>query len=210
MAEFVFYHVGQKVTDRLGTRYALMAGESEHVVAPRTSLGCDADFGHRTLEISIMRIAHFALVTTTALLAACASDGSTAPSQKTPGIESRLAAVAAAPIVSLSDASVTMMVAVTSSLNEVVSGGVCAQVIEARLPAGTSWTDVTSTSSVCSMLAAQLMPGATLNISAIADQPKIRAVAGSGASIVLRVRHSLSGASASYMLQSNEITWRVP
>jgi hypothetical protein len=157
-----------------------------------------------------MRIARFALAASTALIAACASDGATSPTTPRP-IESRLAAVAVAPTsVSVSDANVTMKVAVTSSLAEPVTGGVCAQTIEARTPNGTSWTDVTSTSAVCPALAAQLMPGATLNISAIADMSKVRAVAGSGTSIVLRARHSLAGASSTYMLQSNEVTWQLP
>ena len=98
----------------------------------------------------------------------------------------------------------------SSSLPEAVSGGVCAQIIEARLASGTAWTNVTSTSAACSMLAAQLLPGGTLNISAIGDQAKIRTVAGSSSSVVLRARHTLAGASTSYTLQSNEITFQLP
>lgn len=156
-----------------------------------------------------MRITRLALLATTALFAACGTDETTAPN--TLGtVDTRLAAVAAAPTSSVADANVTMMVAVTSSLPEAVSGGVCAQIIEARLASGTAWTNVTSTSAACSMLAAQLLPGGTLNISAIGDQSKIRAVAGSSSSVVLRARHTLAGAATSYTLQSNEITYQLP
>lgn len=156
-----------------------------------------------------MRSARLALVATAAVFAACATNESTSPGAPRQ-IESRLAAVAVAPTAKVSDANVTMMVAVTSTLPEVVTGGVCAQTIEARVASSTAWTDVTSTSAVCSAIAAQLMPGATLNISAIADQAKIRTVAGSATSVVLRARHSLAGASATYTLQSNEITFQLP
>ena len=156
-----------------------------------------------------MRITRLALIATTALLAACGTDETTAPN--TSGtVDTRLAAVAAPPTSSVADANVTMMVAITSSLPEAVSGGVCAQIIEARLASGTAWTNVTSTSAACSMLAAQLLPGGTLNISAIGDQAKIRTVAGSSSSVVLRARHTLAGASTSYTLQSNEITYQLP
>jgi hypothetical protein len=156
-----------------------------------------------------MRITRVAVAATALLMAACASDETTSP--PTRSIESRLAAVAVSPTASVSDQSVTMMVSVTSSLPESVSGGVCAQVIEARQPSATSWTDVTSTSAACSTLAAVLAPGSTLRISAIGDQAKLRAVGGaSGASVVLRARHTLAGASTSYTLQSNELTWQLP
>lgn len=156
-----------------------------------------------------MRITRLALVAATALLAACSTDDTTGPNTSGPA-DSRLAAVAAAPTSSVSDANVTMMVSVTSSLPETVTGGVCAQIIEARLASSTAWTDVTSSSAVCSMLAAQLLPGGSLSISAIGDQSKIRAVAGNSGSVVLRARHTLAGASTSYMLQSNEVTYQVP
>ena len=156
-----------------------------------------------------MRITRLALVAATALLAACGTDDSTGPNIHGTG-DTRLAAVATSPTSSVADANVTMMVRVTSSLPETVSGGVCAQVIEARLASSTAWTDVTSTSAACSMLAAQLLPGGTLSISAIGDQSKIRAVAGNSASVVLRARHTLAGASTSYTLQSNEVTYQLP
>jgi hypothetical protein len=155
-----------------------------------------------------MRMTRIALLAATVLATACSSNETTAPAPIT--IETRLAAAAAVPIASLSDANVTMRVAVTSALTETVSGGVCAQIIEARLPAASSWTDVTSSSGVCSANAIMLAPGGTININAIADQAKARGVAGSGTSLVLRARHTLAGASANYILQSNEVTWQLP
>jgi hypothetical protein len=156
-----------------------------------------------------MHISRLALVASAALFAACASDTATSPTPPRQ-IESRLAAVATSPTASVSDANVTMMVAVTSTLTEPVTGGVCAQTIEARAASSTTWSDVTSNTAVCSLLAAQLAPGATLNISAIGDQAKIRTAAGSASSVLLRARHSLAGASSTYTLQSNEITFQLP
>lgn len=155
-----------------------------------------------------MRMTRIALLAASVLATACSSDETTAPAAFT--IETRLAASAAVPIASMSDANVTMRVAVTSTLPETVSGGVCAQVIEARVPSATTWTDVTSASGVCSANAIMLAPGGTININAIADQAKARAVAGSSTTLVLRARHSLAGASANYILQSNEVTWQLP
>ena len=155
-----------------------------------------------------MRIARIALAAASVLIAACSSNEVTNPTVGAP-VESRLAAVGSVDAVSLADANVTMRVAVTSSLQETVTGGVCAQTIEARLPAGTSWTDVTSSSGVCSAIAIVLAPGSTVNLNAIAEQAKVRAVAGTSPSVVLRARHTLTGSSTSYMLQSNEVTWQL-
>jgi hypothetical protein len=156
-----------------------------------------------------MHIARFALVASSVLIAACASDEATSPSAPRQ-IESRLAAVAAPPTASPADANVTMMVAVTSTLPEVVTGGVCAQTIEARVASGTTWSDVTSTTAACNRLAAMLIPGGTLNISAFGDKAKIRATAGSATAVLLRARHSLAGATGTYTLQSNEISFTLP
>ncbi len=156
-----------------------------------------------------MKISRIALLSASVLLAACGTDEATAPAARAP-IESRLSAVAASPTASMSDATVSLLVSVTSALPEAVSGGVCAQAIEARTPAGTTWTDVRSSMAVCSAQAIVLAPGATTNITAVADPAKIRAVAGAnGTSVVLRARHTLSGATASYTLQSNEVTWQL-
>lgn len=156
-----------------------------------------------------MTISRIALLAASVLVVACSSDEPTsAPS--TPLIETKLAAAATVPTAAVSDPTVTMRVAVTSALAETVTGGVCAQEIEARGAGAATWTDVKSSGAVCSAQAAVLAPGATINITATGDQAKIRAVAGSGTSVVLRVRHLLTGASNSYTLQSNEVTWQLP
>ncbi len=156
-----------------------------------------------------MRLTRMAVLAATVFAAACSSDEATSPTPR--NIETRLTATASVPTaVSVSDATVNVRVAVTSALPEAVSGGVCAQTIEARAPGGTTWTDVTSSSGVCSAQAVLLSPGATIDINAIADQAKARTVAGSGTSVVLRARHTMTGASASYVLQSNEVTWTLP
>ena len=157
----------------------------------------------------MMKISGIALLSASLLLSACGADDTTAPAPR-PAIETRLSAIAASPTATLNDATVSMMVSVTSTLAEVVSGGVCAQVIEARTPSGSTWTDVRSTFSACSAQAILLSPGATANFTAVADPAKIRAVAGAaGTSVVLRARHTLSGATASYTLQSTEVTWQL-
>ncbi len=156
-----------------------------------------------------MTISRIALLAASAFVVACSSDEPTsAPPARQ--IETKLAAAAVSPTAAVSDPTVTMRVSVTSALAETVSGGVCAQEIEARATAATSWTDVKSSGAVCSAQAIVLAPGATISITAVGDQAKIRAVAGSAPSVVLRVRHSLVGANSSYTLQSNEVTWQLP
>ena len=156
-----------------------------------------------------MHTARFALVLASLVATACASDGTSGPSLESP-ISAGLSAVAAAPVGSMSDPNVTMKVTVTSSLPETVSGGVCAQIVEGRTASGTMWTDVTSKSFPCSTLAVSLAPGASTSITAAADQAKIRVLVGAGSTVVLRARSALFGASGSYGLISNEVTYQLP
>jgi hypothetical protein len=157
-----------------------------------------------------MKFARIALIAASVGMTACASDGTTGPTD-TRAIESRLAAVASTPdgSGSLATPGVTVRVTVTSSLTETVSGGVCAESVEARLASDTRWSDVTSSTAVCSALAIQIRPGATVTIDGIADPAKIRSMAAPGTSVMLRVRHSLAGSEKSYVLQSNEVAWVV-
>ena len=150
------------------------------------------------------------LIATAALVAvACGSDDVTSPSPDR-AADPRLSAVAADPVADITSSTVTMKVSVSSTLSESVSGGVCAQSVEARTASATTWTDVTANSFACSALAAVLAPGSTLILTAAADPAKIKTVAGSAASVLLRARSSLAGASTSYLLQSNEVTYQVP
>ena len=157
-----------------------------------------------------MKFTRIALIAATVGMTACASDGTTSPTDNV-RIESRLAAVASAPDgnSSLATPGVTIRVTVTSSLTETVSGGVCAESVEARLTTDTRWTDVTSASSVCSTIALLLRPGQTVTVDGIADPAKIRSMAAPGTLVMLRVRHSLAGSDKSYVLQSNEVGWVV-
>lgn len=156
-----------------------------------------------------MRNNRFTIVAASLLVAACATDGSVnvGPIGST---DSRLSAVAAPPVADLASAMVTMKIAVTSSLPESVTGGVCASAVEARTAASTTWTDVTSSSYACPAIAAVLLPGSTLTITAAADAAKIRAVAGASTAVVLRARSTLNGSNTAYMLQSNEVTYQLP
>jgi hypothetical protein len=156
-----------------------------------------------------MRNTPFAVVAASLLVAACATDSSTTLGPDGSS-DPRLSAVAAAPVADLESSMVTMKIAVTSSLPESVSGGVCASAVEARTAASSTWTDVTSSSYACPAIAAVLTPGSTLTLTAAADPARIRAVAGSSATVLLRVRSSLNGSSVAYVLQSNEVTYQLP
>jgi hypothetical protein len=157
-----------------------------------------------------MRTTRFLLVAASLIATACASDGSTSP-KSNPVNDTRLAAATLAPTAAVNDPTVTMQVSVTSALPESVSAGVCAQTVEARAVTGTAWSDVSSVSSVCSALAVVLLPGGTANLSASGDQAKIRAAAGAGAStVVLRAKILMAGASTTYQVSSNEVTWKLP
>lgn len=156
-----------------------------------------------------MRKTRFALFAASLVVAACSTDSSVATGLDIPA-DARLSAVAAAPVADLVSSTVTMKVAVTSSLSESVTGGVCASAVQARTTAGTTWSDVTASTYACPALAAVLTPGSTLTITAAADPAKLRAVAGSGTTIVLRARSSLNGSSVAYVIQSNEVTYQLP
>ena len=156
----------------------------------------------------MLRLNRIALIAASVVASACASDGSTSPS--VPAIETRLAATATAPTAALNDPTMTMSVEVRSTLPETVTGGRCASVVEARLATATAWTEVTSKTAVCSAIAISLAPGAVTTISAIADQAAVKAVAGSSKTVLMRARHTLSGASASYTLQTNEVSATLP
>jgi hypothetical protein len=157
-----------------------------------------------------MPFTRFALIAATALATACASDGTTSPTTAAP--DARLSAVATVTSVSINDASspVMLRVAVTSTLTEQVSAGSCAQLVQARTTGGTTWTDVTTTNGSCSTNILLLAPGATVQISGSADVAKLRTVAATGSTVVVRVRHTLDGASSKYTLQSNEVNVVVP
>jgi hypothetical protein len=157
-----------------------------------------------------MRMTRFALVTASLVAVGCASEASTSPLDANPAADSRLAAVATAPVMLAGSSMVTMKVAVTSTLTESVTGGVCASVVEARTAASTAWVNVTSSTFACPALAAVLTPGATLTLTAAADETKIKSAAGASTTVLLRARSSLSGASATYVLQSNEVSYQVP
>ena len=155
-----------------------------------------------------MRFPAMVMIAATALVAACASDGTTSSKNSAP-VDARLVAVARSPIVRPGDAFVLLDVTVRSNLPEDVSGSVCAETVEAKPMSGGTWTDVTATSVACIQLAAILAPGASMTISGSADQTKLQAVRGLGRSVLLRVRHSLvsNSGNARYVLQSNEITF---
>lgn len=158
----------------------------------------------------MIRFSRIVLISSTVLAAACATDQTTAPATYVEA-DARLAAVAGPPTSAIAGQMVTLKVAVTSALPETVTGGVCADVIEARAASGGAWSNVTSTVAICPTMAVQLAPGATINLTASADPAKMRTVAGSSTGrVVLRVRSTLAGASMTYTLQSNEVTFQLP
>ena len=153
----------------------------------------------------MMRASRVATIALSMLAAACAADETTSP-KANDVVDVRLSAVAGVPVAAVGDPTVSMQVTVRSSLPEAVSGGECANVIEARLPNSTSWTNVTATNGVCSARALLLSPGASATITAAGSQAAIRTMANGAASVVLRAKHTLTGASSSYTLQTNEVT----
>jgi hypothetical protein len=157
-----------------------------------------------------MRLARAILATATIVVTACATDGTSSPTTNDPSFETRLAAAATAPTTSIGGPTLTINVAVTNTLPETVSGGVCVNSVMARAVNRSTWTDVTSSLGVCSALAVILAPGNTVSFRGIADPAKVRAVIGGNTGIVVfKVQHSLSGASTNYLLQSNEVSWTV-
>ena len=153
-----------------------------------------------------MRMTRILLTAASAFVAACASERTTGPEVTNP--TTRLAALAESPIQRVGERNVVFNVVVTSSLQETVTGGVCAQMVEAKPISGGSWTNVTSSTQACSLLAAFLAPGGTLNLDAAADKAKLTALlSGDASSVLVRVRHSLIGevSNQNYLVQSNEI-----
>lgn len=156
-----------------------------------------------------MRYSRIALIAASVFAVACANEETTSPLDSTPA-DTRLAAVAAPPTSAMNDPMVSLTVSVTSALGESVTGGVCAERVEARPVTSSNWTNVTSTLFACSAMAVILQPGGTIQLSAVADPSKIRAAAGQASTVVLRARSTLTGASTTYTLQSNEVTWQLP
>lgn len=155
----------------------------------------------------IMHLVRTALVAASLVVMGCSSDDATSPNGSTQ-FETRLAAAASEPITGRGGELLTLDVAVTNTLPETVSGGICAQTVQARTVSGTAWTNVTSETAVCSALAVIVPVGGTVTFKANADAAKVRTVlGGSTGTVLFRVQHSLAGASTSYMVQSNTVTW---
>ena len=156
-----------------------------------------------------MRVIRRAVLAAATLFAtACASDGTTSPTNTSGQFETRLSAAATPPTVSITSPTLTLNVEVTNTLSETVSGSICATTVLARTVSGTSWTNVTSATASCPQSAAIVAAGATVTFRGIADPAKVRAVAGGNTgTVVFKVQHTLSGNSTNYNLQSNEVTW---
>ena len=167
-----------------------------------------------------MRFFRFAMLCATAALAACASDGiTTAPTSPVPApaipggrsIDARLGATIGSPMAVLGTETVSMSVTLSSNLPEAVTSGVCALLVDARAVNSTSWIDVRPASTICTMQALLLPPGGTLTIGATADKAQLRAVAGgAGGAVVIRIRHTVDGATTTYALQSAELITTAP
>jgi len=78
-----------------------------------------------------MRIIRNAVLASSLFAMGCASDGSTSPTNS-PQFETRLSAAATAPTTPISGQMLTLNVAVTNTLAEAVSGGICATTVQAR------------------------------------------------------------------------------
>lgn len=154
-----------------------------------------------------MRMTRILLTAASVFVTACASDGTTGPDVRIPSTQ--LVAMAESPLQRLGATNVTFNVVVTSTLQETVSGGVCAETVQAKPLSGGSWTNVSASTQACARIAAILAPGGTMNVAAAADKAKLTALlSGNANSVLVRVRHSLIGEMSNqiYQVQSNEIT----
>ncbi len=155
-----------------------------------------------------MRIIRNALFSASLFAMGCASDGSTSPTNSPP-FETRLSAAATAPTTPISGEILTLNVAVTNTLAESVSGGVCATTVQARRES-TSWVDVTSSIAMCTAQAVIVPAGGTAMFRANADPARVRTVLGGATgTVIFRVQHTLAGDNRNYTLQSNEVRWTV-
>ncbi|MES3035920.1 MAG: hypothetical protein V4813_18095 [Gemmatimonadota bacterium] len=146
------------------------------------------------------------------LATACGTDESVGVGGVAPPIDGRLVASLETPVIAAGDQDVDFIMTVRSSLPEEASGGVCAQVVEARPANSLSWSDVTSTTSACIALVVVVAPSSTAQFTGVASLARLRQVGGgvSGAPLRVRVRHTLAGARGVYAVQSAELGWSVP
>jgi hypothetical protein len=155
-----------------------------------------------------MRIIRNLVLSASLVTMGCGSDGSTGPTSS-PQFETRLSAAATAPTTPISGQMLTLNVAVTNTLAEAVSGGICATTVQARRES-TTWVDVTSSVAVCTAQAVVVPAGATVMFLANADPARVRTVLGGPTgTVIFRVQHTLAGDTRSYTLQSNEVRWTV-
>jgi hypothetical protein len=155
-----------------------------------------------------MRLIRTVVLSASLFAMGCASDGATSPTDSTP-LETRLSAAATAPTTPISSELLTLNVAVTNTLPEMVSGGVCATTVQARRES-TTWVDVTSSVAMCIAQAVMVPAGGTAMFRANADPARVRTVLGGATgTVIFRVQHTLAGETRSYTLQSNEVRWTV-
>jgi hypothetical protein len=150
--------------------------------------------------------------------AGCSSDGSTGlPGLTSPAALSRAVAVeplitgqVGAPRPGLRD-QLVIGLTVRNGLNEPITGGICAEAIDARAVNGDRWYDVTAESQVCILLALILRPGASAELTGGVDPAKLRTVAGgAGRPVIVRIRTIFTGENRSYAMTSADQQMTAP
>ena len=143
--------------------------------------------------------------------AGCSSDGSTGLAGLTPpaalsravAVEPLITGRVGTPLPGALRDQLVISLTVRNGLNETITGGVCAEAIDARAVNGDRWYDVTAESQVCILLLLALPPGASAELSGTVDPAKLRTVAGgAGRPVIVRIRTIFSGETRSYAMTS--------
>ena len=151
--------------------------------------------------------------------AGCSSDGSTGLAGLTPpaalsravAVEPLITGQVGTPLPGAPRDQLSIRLTVRNGLNETITGGTCAEAIDARAVNGDRWYDVTAASQICSLLALGLLPGASAELTVGVDQAKLRTVAGgAGRPVIVRIRTIFAGEERSYAMTSADQQMTAP
>jgi hypothetical protein len=161
----------------------------------------------------------FMAVLLAVVAAGCSSDGSTGLAGLTPpaalsravAVEPLITGQVGTPLPGAPRDQLSIRLTVRNGLNETITGGTCAEAIDARAVNGDRWYDVTAASQICSLLALGLLPGASAELTVGVDQAKLRTVAGGvGRPVIVRIRTIFTGENRSYAMTSADQQMTAP
>lgn len=143
---------------------------------------------------------------------ACGTTESVGVGGVSASFDGRLQASLQPPVASAGDENLSLVMDVRSALPEDASAGLCASVVEARPAASLAWSDVTSSTAVCTRQLVVLSPASSAQFLGIASRARLRQVGGGvmGAGLRVRVRHTLTGSRGVYLVQSAELALSAP